>query len=235
MFIGLYNFHGPYHTAYGIASNTPDYQIRFLPDGVIEGKRGDPYLVHVGSDYSWTLKFPTGGYIIEGRIAWADIAAISGDALFVPTNGFRIPIDFSLNDADGGGTREGILAYSPYNDDTSWSSPQYWLYTWVGDRFFPTGINDMNGPQLLSYRLEQNYPNPFNPVTVINYTLQKQSQVELSIYNTLGQKVFTLVNGPQLAGQYIVPFDGSSLASGIYFYHLKAGEFSQVRKMVLMK
>jgi hypothetical protein len=235
LFIGLFNSHGPYHTAYGIASNTPDYQIRFLPDGVIEGKRGDVYLVHVGADYSWTLKFPTGGYIIEGRIAWADIAAISGDAQFNPVNGYRIPIDFSINDADGGGNRQGILAYSPYNDDTSWSSPQYWLYTWVGDRFFPTGINDGNGPKLYSYRLEQNYPNPFNPVTTINYSLQKQSQVELSVYNTLGQKVFTLVNGPQLAGQYAIPFNGTSLASGIYFYQLKAGEFSQIRKMVLMK
>lgn len=235
LFIGLFNSHGPYHTAYGIASNTPDYQIRFLPDGVIEGKRGDPYLVRVGANYSWTLKFPTGGYIIEGKIAWADIAAVSGDAQFNPVNGYRIPIDFSINDADGGGTREGILAYSPYNDDTSWSSPQYWLYTWVGSRFYPTGIDNGNGPILYSYRLEQNYPNPFNPVTTITYSLEKQSKVELSVYNTLGQKVATLVNAPQLAGQYTVPFDGSALASGIYFYHLKAGDFSQIRKMVLMK
>ena len=234
LFIGLYNFHGSSHTAYGIGSSEPDYQLRFLPSKVIEGKRGDATVISAGSDYHWAEKFPS-GYIIEGRFTWADLAAISGDPVFVPEDGYRIPLDFSINDADGGGVREGILTWSLYNDDTSWESPGFWFYTWVGTRTFPLGIGDEPGPMIYSYRLEQNYPNPFNPVTNITYTLQKQSLVQLDVYNTLGQKVSTLVNTRQIPGEHTIQFNGNNLASGIYFYHLKAGDFNQVKKMILMK
>ena len=83
--------------------------------------------------------------------------------------------------------------------------------------------------------LEQNYPNPFNPVTCLRYQLPTTSEVELSIYNLLGQKVATLVSERQLAGQHQVKWDASGFASGIYYYMIKAGEFRQVRKMLLIK
>ncbi|MCL5030909.1 MAG: T9SS type A sorting domain-containing protein [Bacteroidetes bacterium] len=87
------------------------------------------------------------------------------------------------------------------------------------------------------YTLYQNYPNPFNPTTTIKYDLPKQSKVELKIYNMLGEEVVTLVNKEQQAGRYSVQFDVSSkqLASGVYIYRLQAGNYSSVKKLVLLK
>ena len=83
--------------------------------------------------------------------------------------------------------------------------------------------------------LSQNYPNPFNPITDINYHISVAGDVELSIYNTLGQKVRTLVKKKQSAGFYNVKFDSQDLPSGIYIYKIQAGEFMDFKKMVLLK
>jgi hypothetical protein len=85
------------------------------------------------------------------------------------------------------------------------------------------------------YALEQNYPNPFNPSTRIEFSLPKQSNVELKVYNVIGQEVATLIDQPMDAGRHVVTFDARSLASGLYFYRILAGEFTSVRKMVLVK
>jgi hypothetical protein len=86
-----------------------------------------------------------------------------------------------------------------------------------------------------NYRLYQNYPNPFNPTTAISYKLSVVSDVELSIYNVLGQKVAILVSERQPTGDYSVEWDASGLASGVYYYELKTADFRDVKKMVLMK
>jgi hypothetical protein len=85
------------------------------------------------------------------------------------------------------------------------------------------------------YGIDQNYPNPFNPTTMIKYQLPTTHDVELSIYNILGQKVATLVSERQQAGQYQVPWDASLFSSGIYYYKIQAGEFNQVKKMILIR
>jgi len=85
------------------------------------------------------------------------------------------------------------------------------------------------------YYLSQNYPNPFNPVTTIKFGLPEDAQVELVVYNILGQKVATLVNEFKRAGHYVVQFDGSNFASGTYFYVLKAGNRILKNKMMLVK
>jgi hypothetical protein len=86
-----------------------------------------------------------------------------------------------------------------------------------------------------SFELQQNYPNPFNPSTQISYSLPNAGNVTLEVYNVLGQKVMTLVDGQMDAGVHIVEFDGSNLASGMYFYRIDTESFSETKKMVMLK
>jgi hypothetical protein len=87
----------------------------------------------------------------------------------------------------------------------------------------------------VAFRLDQNYPNPFNPKTNINYELQITNDVELSIYSVTGQKIATLVNESQRAGNHQVEWDATGFASGVYYYRIQAGEFVDVKKMVLLR
>jgi|YelNatPaOPRAMG01_1025707.scaffolds.fasta_scaffold00247_4 hypothetical protein len=98
-----------------------------------------------------------------------------------------------------------------------------------------TDVKKVDNNLPATYKLSQNYPNPFNPSTTINYSLPKSGLVTLKVYNILGQVVATLVNQNQVAGNYNVSFDASRLASGVYFYSIKAGNFSEVKKMMLLK
>jgi hypothetical protein len=92
-----------------------------------------------------------------------------------------------------------------------------------------------NPSQPNTFLLSQNYPNPFNPVTSIKYEVGGFQFVSIKVYDVLGKEVATLINEEKPAGEYGVEFDGTGLPSGIYFYQLKAGEYSETRKMVLMK
>ncbi len=85
------------------------------------------------------------------------------------------------------------------------------------------------------YKLFQNYPNPFNPTTRISYSIPKSSFVSLKIYNTLGQEVADLVNEEQQPGNYSFSFNASALSSGVYFYKINAGSFSNTKKFILLK
>jgi subtilisin family serine protease len=87
----------------------------------------------------------------------------------------------------------------------------------------------------LSYELMQNYPNPFNPKTVIQFIIPEKVFVNLSVYNSIGEKVAELINKELEAGIHQVDFDGSTLSSGIYFYKLSAGNFNQIKKLTLIK
>jgi len=95
--------------------------------------------------------------------------------------------------------------------------------------------DDINSVNPNNFILHQNYPNPFNPKTVINYELQGTGNAKLKVFDVLGNEVAELVNEKQNAGNYSVEFDGSGFASGIYFYKLTAGEFSETKRMVLLK
>jgi len=87
----------------------------------------------------------------------------------------------------------------------------------------------------ICYSLAQNYPNPFNPVTTIQYELPQRSDVQITIYNLVGREVTTLISETQNAGYKSVQWDASGFSSGMYFYQIRAGEFVQTRKMVLLK
>jgi len=87
----------------------------------------------------------------------------------------------------------------------------------------------------LTFALEQNQPNPFNPTTVISYNLPMNANVKLTVYDALGKEVTKLVSGMQTAGNYKINFNGSGLASGVYYYRIQAGDIVQTKKMILMK
>jgi hypothetical protein len=89
--------------------------------------------------------------------------------------------------------------------------------------------------QPTDYQLFQNYPNPFNPITIIRYSIPQTGNVKLVIYDILGRKVKTLIDEFKSTGTYEISFDAGSLASGVYFYQLKAGEFIQTNKMILLR
>jgi len=80
-----------------------------------------------------------------------------------------------------------------------------------------------------------NYPNPFNPVTNIKFELPNDIYVSIKIYDVLGREIKVLVNEFKTAGRYSVTFDGNNLPSGIYYYKIESGNFTQVRKMILLK
>jgi hypothetical protein len=96
------------------------------------------------------------------------------------------------------------------------------------------GVDDIP-TQPVTFSLDQNYPNPFNPETRIQYRLSQQTHVRLTVYNSLGQVVATLVNGVQASGEQEVLFNASTLSSGVYFYELRAGSSVDRKKMVLAK
>lgn len=99
-----------------------------------------------------------------------------------------------------------------------------------------TSVHDrVNGNVPKVFALYQNYPNPFNPVTTISFDLPNQSYVTLKVYDVLGQEVATLVDGMRQAGRYNVPMNATEQPSGVYFYRLTAGSFSDVKKMVILK
>jgi hypothetical protein len=113
------------------------------------------------------------------------------------------------------------------------------LYSW-GLQFKSAGNgpehfenNNANSP--LIYSLMQNYPNPFNPVTSIDFNIASPGQVKLTIYDILGRETAILVNNLLKEGTYHIVFDGSKLASGVYFYKLEAAGFTDIKKMMLIK
>jgi len=99
-----------------------------------------------------------------------------------------------------------------------------------------TTISSVDNQTIVSdYRLEQNYPNPFNPVTTIQYQIPKATRVTIKIYDVLGMYIETLVNEEKSEGIYKINFDATQLSSGIYFYKINAGKYSDVKKFLLLK
>jgi M6 family metalloprotease-like protein len=104
----------------------------------------------------------------------------------------------------------------------------------ISDPTIPVSVKNFYISQA-EYSLEQNYPDPFNPSTIIGYILSAECNVNLSVYDALGRKVKTLVNQRQSPGRYSVIFDATGFSSGIYFYHLQAGSFNGIKKMLLVR
>ncbi len=140
-------------------------------------------------------------------------------------------------DEGTGQIAEDLSSYG--NDATlgSSSNPDAEDPVWVPANILILGAKDGSSNTSIpsEYQLLQNYPNPFNPSTRINYSLPERFYVKINIYDILGNKIFTLVNEEKSAGNYSVYFNASRLSSGVYFYRLDAGSFSETRKMILIR
>jgi hypothetical protein len=169
-------------------------------------------------------------YFLEGETKWSGFGRGS-----------------TLGDINGDGYDEFFIIARYY---PSVGNPLGKLYVYSIKKFL-VDVNDENEQYPKKFSLSQNYPNPFNPTTTISYSIPEVNAspataggatlqsvdllVQLKVYNILGREVATLVNQRQAPGNYSVQFNANNLPSGIYFYRLQVGVFSQTRKMVLMK
>jgi len=183
-------------------------------------------------------KTPDGGYIIVGSTE--SIGAGGSDV-------WLIKID-SLGNTQWtktiGGVEDDYGKYVQVTSDggyivtgSTYSYGQGESDVWV-IKLAPDPLLDIepnNNIVISDYKLAQNFPNPFNPVTTISYSIPIVSQVELVIYNTLGEKIKKLVNEEQDTGFYNVNFNAERLASGIYLYRIQAGDYFETKKMILLK
>jgi len=181
----------------------------------------------------------TGGYIYRGQLRPGLVGAyVYGD--------FETGIIWMLRYENDQVTADSLLLNTNLFISSFGIDGQNELYIldyFAGEiyKFAPTpvtGIDDPNQPEL--FQLAQNYPNPFNPTTTISYRLGKTSKVELTIYNTAGQKVTTLLDADQQAGDYKLKWHGENssgqrVASGVYFYKFQADDLIQTRKMILLR
>ena len=122
-----------------------------------------------------------------------------------------------------------------FKDGYGWAVGENGLVLRYRDPTFIEDDKNLLGIIPDKFELKQNYPNPFNPETVISWQLAVGSHVELSVYDLLGKKVATLVSKRMAAGNHTYTFDGKNLASGIYYYQLLAGNFREVKKMILLR
>jgi len=172
-----------------------------------------------------------GGYIIAGHTSdQAGVGLIktnsSGDTLWTKILGGK---------GDGGGsgqqtTHGGYIIAA--RTDPGDGTVKVWLIKLAP---LGTAVEPENTYILTNFVLSQNYPNPFNPSTKIKFELPKSETVKIEVYNILGQKIETTLNKHMPAGYHEVEFNGLNLSSGIYLYRIEAGEWQDVKKMILLR
>ena len=134
-----------------------------------------------------------------------------------------------------------ILKDSIFQNSSQTLLPQWPTYKGSNLRTGRVSVNSLTSVEkdpnknINNYMLSQNYPNPFNPATTIKYAIPNKSNVIIRVYDILGNVITTLVDKLQNAGNYKIVFNAKNLTSGIYFYQIKAGKYTQVRKMILLK
>jgi len=218
-----------------------------------------------GASIAWEKKYPVPFQNISQRAAemwvYAKKMTLYGYVhvyiSFGDDSGYQEPFGFLVISADGSG-------FYPFNFDTPQNPKSvnriklefvsrgtsnfeifldyFFLYGSIShprliiDNFEDTTVPVENEPYLPnSFKLFQNYPNPFNPSTVISYELSATSNVKIAVYDILGREVAVLVNEEKFPGSYEVKFNASNLPSGIYLYRLSVGNYTETRKMLLIK
>jgi hypothetical protein len=187
-----------------------------------------------------TFSIATSDTTSTATMPWWRLVATPVEDYFVYSD-YPIPVDLSYSETDLLGTDGlpiGDLNWFPADKATFMANhAEYFgalVDAWDAGTLV-SAIRELGGAIPSRFELNQNYPNPFNPSTTIRYTLPVAGNVTLKVYNALGQEIATLVNGHQKAQNYEVTFDASNLATGIYIYTLQTDNFSQSKKMLLVK
>lgn len=196
----------------------------YYSDMAIKNMYRNEYVL-VARKYHQTINSDAGSYLISfdslGNKLW-DRLAYNNDSL-----------EFSAYSVDQNSDSSFVVCGNAFNPPFKDSNPQY-LYVFKTKKINPIGINNTSSEIPDKFMLYQNYPNPFNPVTRIRFELPKSTNVEFSVFDVLGRKVY-IANYNKTPGTCEIDFDGTSFASGIYFYSVKADEYYEVKKMILMK
>jgi hypothetical protein len=173
------------------------------------------YITVPPADYTLDLTLADGTTLVQSYSA--DLSTLSGGSAVVFASGFLAPAENQNGETFG-------LFYALSNGTVGQFS--------TSDI---TSIENNSDVTPFNYTLSQNYPNPFNPSTTISFTIPNSELVTLKIFNIIGTEIATLINGNLPAGAYRFNFDAQNLASGVYLYELKTGNFKEIKKMNLLK
>ena len=166
-----------------------------------------------------------------------------GTKIFVNNGPYKFSSGYSIYISDNEGENwslKGSIPTSLQSFTTSFVNGNYYFAFSAGGTIMriPIGMLtkvEQQEQKISKYFLQQNYPNPFNPSTTISYEISKSELVTIKIYDVLGREIETLVNEEKSPGKYKIEFDGSNLTSGVYFYKITTNNFSETKKMLLMK
>ena len=196
----------------------------------------DPGFVFPPTNYDNIKTFLLGRWSTGTNIDWAYDPSSDLSAVW-PMNEDLSYSNSRLKTGGMGGFPIGDLYHWWPTQYTAWKAQEQTenntIYGWLTNSI-TTGVKEQSSIPA-KYELNQNYPNPFNPTTQIEYSVPERGNISLKVYNLLGEEVATLFTGVQQAGNHVATFNGTGLTSGVYFYRLQAGNFSDTKKLVLMK
>ena len=181
----------------------------------------------IGLQVTYNAEYVHNHLALVFKTDWLSVSPEGG--IIEPGGSFDIDVICDASDLDNG-VYEGVLVIQASDENHQ-----------LDDITIPvildviTGIENSNNIIPVSFSLSQNYPNPFNAVTQISFSLPEPANIELSVFNMLGQKAAVLADGYTRAGYHSVYWDASDIASGIYFYRLSSDKYNAVKRMVLLK
>jgi hypothetical protein len=208
--------------------NSNSFQLNFSV-GHFYSKYFDPNSPHQGINFIKDVLFirnysKNDSIVLNDTIAAYNTPKTSQYSITFPIDTTLLQNEYSLN--------YKVIAKDKGLIQETTLSPDTGFYQCVWD--YETTVDaEISSPNKFS--LSQNYPNPFNPSTSIQYAISSRQFVSLKVYDVLGKEIATLVNEEKSTGKYNVEFNASSLASGIYYYQLRAGDYVETKKMILLK
>jgi len=171
-----------------------------------------------------------------GDLVFSTTVTFPAYTVFLVSYKFGINFGDAVNNGGGNDNENAIGSNHQFNlFSNAYFTETLDTFGIMGLKDFVTDVKDITQTLPTAYSLNQNYPNPFNPSTIINFSIPNEGFVTLSVYNSIGQQVATLVNESKPAGTYQVDFIAEGLTSGIYFYKITSGNFSETKKMMLLK